>query len=195
MKKIYTYLVLPVLLALGVAACSEDTPAVPSFELEKSALNVEAAGGTVNLNFQSTFPWTASSDENWCSLTTKKGEGGNITLPLEIRPNEEFESRTANITLRSEDLLCKVQVIQAAHGAVTLVVKHTLQNFSIPMFEGKNISGTIQWGDGSQDDYSADLSHDFAEQKEYTTSFVVKGVETVTLNNITGITEMDFTNF
>ena len=114
MKKIYIYLVLPVLLALGVAACSEDTPAVP---------------------------------------------------------------------------------VQDPQGAVTLVVKHTLQNFSIPMFEGENISGTIQWGDGSQDDYSDGLSHDFSGQKEYTTSMVVKGVETVTLNDLTGITEIDFTGF
>lgn len=138
MKKIYTYLLLPVWWVCCLAACSDSSePAVPAIELKgENTLNIQAAGGTLNLEFHSTFPWTASSDESWCALTTKSGEGGSITLPIEVGANEEFETRLANITLRSEGVYCKVQVVQAEHGAVTLVVKHTAPNFTIPVFWG-----------------------------------------------------------
>ncbi len=178
MKKLYTYLILPVLVALCVSACSESAPAVPAIELQGgNELNIGAEGGSLNLRFQSTFPWSATSDESWCTLTTKSGEGGSISLPIEVKPNEAFESRYANITLRSETVLCKVKVVQAAHGAVTLVVKHTSPKFNIPVFTGANIRGTVTWGDGAQEDYQKGLSHEYAEQKEYTTTISITGVE------------------
>ena len=196
MKKLYTYLILPVLVALCVSACSESAPAVPAIELQGgNELNIGAEGGSLNLRFQSTFPWTAASDESWCTLTTKSGEGGSISLPIEVKPNETFESRYANITLRSETVLCKVKVVQAAHGAVTLVVKHTAPKFNIPVFTGASIRGTVTWGDGAQEDYQKSLSHEYAEQKEYTTTISITGVETVELENISGIAEIDFTGF
>ncbi len=197
MKKIYIYLLLPVWWACCLAACSDSSePAVPAIELKgENTLNIQAAGGNLNLEFHSTFPWTASSDESWCALTTKSGEGGSITLPIEVGANEEFETRVANITLRSEGVYCKVHVVQAEHGAVTLVVKHTAPNFTIPAFWGSRISGSVQWGDGSQEDYAAGLSHDFAEQKEHTTTISVKRVEAAVFDNIKGITEIDFTAF
>ena len=199
MKKIsIIYLILPVLLVCCLAACSEkESPAVPAIELQGgNTLNMEAGGGTLNLVFNSTFPWTATSDEDWCVLGMKSGEGGGITLPIEVRPNETFKSRSAFITLRSETLFCRVEVVQAEHGAVTLVVKHTLPKFTLPEFAGTEIQGSVQWGDGKQEDYKDGLSHDFEDhQKEHSTSIVVKGVEKVTLNSILGITEIDFSAF
>ena len=86
-------------------------------------------------------------------------------------------------------------VVQAAHGAVTLVVKHTAPKFNIPVFTGANIRGTVTWGDGAQEDYQKGLSHEYAEQKEYTTTISITGVEAVELENISGIAEIDFTGF
>ena len=197
MKKIHIYLILPVLLAFCLSACSDNAePVVPAIELQGSnTLNTDAKGGTLNLEFHSTFPWTATSDETWCLLSKKSGEAGNITLAMDVKPNEMFESRRAVITLRSETIFCKVDVIQTEHGAVTLVVNHTLPTFTLPEFTGTNITGSVQWGDGTTEEYQSDLSHDFTDEKEHATSISLKGVETVIMNNVKGITEIDFSSF
>lgn len=197
MKKIYTYLILPVLLAFCLVACSEDEPAVPEITLKGSdIMNVETAGGTLKLEFQSTYPWTASCDERWCVMSQESGEGGSASLSLAIEPNEGFRSRVATITLRSENIFCKVKILQTEHGAVTLVVKHNLQSFKLPTFVGtEDIVGTVQWGDGKQDDYKSGLSHDYADSKERSTTISIKHVESVSLDDITGIMEIDFSAF
>ena len=150
----------------------------------------------MNVKFVSAKEWTAVSNSAWCQVSEPSGAAGTVTLTLTVEPNEEFESRDAIITIRSEQVSAKFLVKQTERGAVLVSMKHTnWENFTLPSFSGNNLSGTVSWGDGKQEDLQNEASHSYSEEKEYTVTVELKGANKVTWQDIVGLTEIDLSAF
>ena len=81
--------------------CSKDDPA-PELSLGKSQLLFEVDGTPGifgrTVDILSNSDWTVSSDKSWCKVD-KTGGSGNELLSITIEPNDEFNERTATITV------------------------------------------------------------------------------------------------
>ena len=203
MKKYLKYIILLVFPMLMLEACSGEDVVGPSISLNSNNLSVNEDGGTVDLKFTSTMDWTAKSNQSWCTVSQNSGSAGDYTLKLNIDRNHTFKSREAVITLKTgtaTDVVSEqVVVSQTQHGAVTLVIKYQGAKFTAPAFETLQgnlyVEGTIRWGDGKSEVYANSVSHNYADNKEYSVSFELTGVDAVEMSNVIGITEIDFTNF
>lgn len=201
MKNLLKYMLCAVISVCSFWACSDESEPVviePSIELldGKDVYTVEEKGGTVNVKFVSAMEWTASSNCEWCKLSETEGDEGTITLTLTVEPNDDFEGRDAVITLRSEKITKKFLIKQMERGAVQVSMKHTnWENFTLPVFSGNNLNGTIYWGDGKQEDWQNEAAHQYEEEKEYTVTVEMTGADKVTWQDIIGLTEIDLSSF
>lgn len=206
MKNVLKYILALVFPMCCLWACSgEDDPIEepekPTIELidGNTSFVMEADGGTLNVKFKATEDWKASSNCDWCKPVESEGKAGTLTLVLNVEPNEEFDGREAIVTLAlrsGKDDPVKFLVKQAERGAVIISMKHTnWENFTLPGFLGDDLSGTINWGDGKQEDLENAASHSYGEEKEYTVTVELKGANKVTWQNIVGLTEVDLSAF
>lgn len=200
MNKLLKY-VLFLLIPIGCFwACSDESEPIiePSIELldGKDVYTVEAEGGTIHVKFVSTMNWTAVSNSEFCKLSETQGSEGTVSLTLTVAPNEDFEGREAIVTLRSQQVSVKFLIKQMERGAVQLSMKHTCwENFTLPVFSGNNLNGTVYWGDGQQEELQKDAVHQYKEDKEYTVTVELTGVDMVTWQDIKGLVEINLSDF
>ena len=92
--------------------------------------NVGAAAGNVNYSVSTnvTSPWTAVSDQTWCTVTPTGT--GNGTLTATYAQNTGLSSRVANITVTATGVAPVVVTLSQAGAAPTLSV--TPSNQTVP---------------------------------------------------------------
>ena len=115
MKKIVPLLSV---VALAFASCSTPgaEPDTPIHFGTKSA-NVTFFNGNHTTNVTSEYDWTATTEEDWITLTKSSGGAGNSTLEFAFEHNPELEKRTGYIVVSATDGSYETQlaVVQEAN--------------------------------------------------------------------------------
>ena len=123
MKK-YLYLLL---VSLGVAfACNkpepEPTPVVGKVTLntEETSFVLSDDGGSKQIAFATTLDWTASSNQSWLTVQPTNGKAGDASITITASANQEYDPRTATVTVKSGEDTKAIQVTQKQKGALLL---------------------------------------------------------------------------
>ncbi|MBO5656318.1 MAG: hypothetical protein J6R87_04640 [Rikenellaceae bacterium] len=87
-----------------------NTPTEDFVEVEKDELYLGYEASTVTLRVNANGWWTASSDADWCDVTT---ENGKLIIDVEFN---EGELRTAHITVGGDGITKFIYVSQRAYG-------------------------------------------------------------------------------
>ena len=78
----------------------------------------------------------------------------------------------------------------------TLQVTHTNKKMATPVVGGSDgMFGKIYWGDGQSEDYKSKASHTYAEQGTHTIAIESWGAQDVTIESLSGVTEIDLSKF
>ncbi len=198
MKKNIIYTLTYTLLAcLLLSSCKDNDAIDPRIQLKTpTTMLIEAKSGEVNLIFHSPKDWTASSDQEWCTLSTTTGAMGDASIVATVEENLTSSVRESIITLLADNLTQTVQISQASHaGASFIRITHSSNKFPVPILTGESFEATIHWGDGQQDKYTEELTHDYVEKQPYHLTMVVWGAEKVKIPSLKDVTEIDFTEF
>lgn len=67
-----------------------------------------------------------------------------------------------------------------------------VQHSQVP---GKRLDRTHQWGDGKSEEYADGSSHTYTTDPPYTVVVGMNGAEEVTLHDLSGVEEVDFSKF
>ena len=140
MKRIYTYILLT--LGLLVISCQDDLidsqhdfPATVDVDAqEEYAVNAEVPGRIV-FNIRANTPWSIATDSDWCSTTPSTSAESSLVSEVTVYPqdNQTFQSRTATITISSEELgvVKTIRVVQAKmKEKVSLTIADTMELIS-----------------------------------------------------------------
>lgn len=127
MKRILTILLAFTLYLTGVlCSCRRMEPIViPDPELMiDTTLVVSSSGGTERLTIKSGYDWTASKTGggDWCTFSPESGAVGSTTIEIRTTENEETETRTARIELKSENGSGIIRVVQQQIEVLDLAV-------------------------------------------------------------------------
>ena len=76
-----------------------------------------------------------------------------------------------------------------------ITIVHSNRMFSIPRFRGSDLTGLIKWGDGKSEEYADGSSHTYTTDPPYTVVVGMNGAEEVTLHDLSGVEEVDFSKF
>ncbi|MGM9741582.1 MAG: BACON domain-containing protein [Candidatus Cryptobacteroides sp.] len=108
--KLFKYLFLPTLAALGFIACEEEENA-PSRAIlpEETTLTIPAAGTTRTVTIYADGTWVADVTDTWLSIDPTSGEGSvevNLTVDANVSDNE----REAKIVILGSSKLGEVEI-------------------------------------------------------------------------------------
>lgn len=107
MKKALFNLTLLCVSFLFLAACSKDSkPVVPAITVSESGLETVLLSDVTSgsISFESNTVWSAVSDQTWLSISgNPKGVSGKVTLKFNLEANEDYDDRTAKITVTAGD--------------------------------------------------------------------------------------------
>ena len=136
-----------------------------------------------------------------CSeIWIRKGlKGRGLTaypLSFVVEANPEEASRSAIITIIGGQAKQQVEVVQAGLSSLKrITIVHSNRMFSIPRFRGSDLTGLIKWGDGKSEEYADGSSHTYTTDPPYTVVVGMNGAEEVTLHDLSGVEEVDFSKF
>jgi len=143
--KTYLSLLVMILCCLTGVGCSsgggedipEPTPPAQETDylnLSTTTHNVKAAGGTITLSFTTNTSWTASSNQNWCTLSVTSGTKDAQKPTLTIAENTDKSPRTATVTIKAGTISKTVTIQQEGKEADKITTDKT--SINIPTEEG-----------------------------------------------------------
>ena len=78
-----------------------------------------------------------------------------------------------------------------------LTITHKMKKFeNSPSFTpAMQITGTISWSDGESEEWTDGATHNYSGSAPYKATYDLWKAQTVTISNITDLTEIDFSQF
>ena len=141
MKKIYKLMSILALASIA-AACAEKlpepenpTPENPDQEQEEptpepvvgaislsstEAIVLSDEGGSQEITFAATLEWTAESSAEFVTVEPASGEAGDAVVTVTVGANEDYDPRTATVTLTCGEDVKTVNLTQKQKGALLL---------------------------------------------------------------------------
>ena len=134
--------------------------------------------------------------ETWIRKALKGRGLTAYPLSFVVEANPEEASRSAIITIIGGQAKQQVEVVQAGLSSLKrITIVHSNRMFSIPRFRGSDLTGLIKWGDGKSEEYADGSSHTYTTDPPYTVVVGMNGAEEVTLHDLSGVEEVDFSKF
>lgn len=201
MKNLSRFIALMLWLPLLCASCSdkEEPEILVSISLTGEIQTFDAAGGEQTLNFNSTTTWTAATDQAWCTVSPANGPAGECSIAIHTEPNDGPDERKATVTLTSsthDKISQQITIIQTERKDFgRILITHVNQLFKTPTLTGQDLKGSIFWGDTQQEEYKPGASHSYKNEGPHTVTLECWGAEEIVLSDITGVTELNLTDF
>lgn len=159
-------------------------PADTKYEIGAQSQMFEfAISSNVDYEITTSQEWIRCVQENTKALNNKN-------IKFEVEENDTFAKRSAVVTIKSADIVQEVEIIQNTWPSkLVLTIVHSEKEFVSPSFTGRELGGTILWGDGTREEFSHDKSHKYDAAGETTTVYDLHGnnfytFEIGTLNSI-----------
>ena len=112
-----TFFFLLVALSFSQACGKETESDAAFFEVDPSALTVDALGGQVTFSVRSSEDWMAAADQSWARLQTVRGTGSESAVTVRISVAENPETRPRSASIRVSSLSGKMQTVELNQNA------------------------------------------------------------------------------
>lgn len=150
------------------------------YQFDSEAHELELAINT-NVEFES------SSSADWLKASTSQSQGlQERKLYMSITANNNPEVREATLTLKGKGLIQTIQVIQAGStDRIKLAITHEENTLTTPTIAPEiNTFGTIDWGDGTKEDYMKGSTHTYRQEGQKNATFDVYGARSFTIDTL-----------
>ena len=177
----------------------------------KADYEFDAEGGTFevmvkhNMEYEVEIP----RSQDWVKEVKSKAVSRTVHV-FEVEENDEGEDREATIVFRSADGEFQDEVTVYQHKReeaepepepepgpepelLSIIIFHENMFFTVPSFNS-GATGTIDWGDGSQEEFSADASHEYVQPGKHMVFFdlaIAKEELEFTITDLTGILRLN----
>lgn len=114
-----------------------------------------------------------------------------------MAPNPDKKDRTAEIVFKGTSAnLRDVLIITQTGQMAVLKILHSNDVWDIPVFAGDNVTGKVDWGDGSEVyEYSSFLTHQYYNTENRCVTVSVRNAESVRMENIVNVSTIDLSEF
>ena len=114
--------ILSILLVSSYTSCSDDddkdlqsflTPTTNSETIFLEGFKFEERASTKSISFETSHPWIANVEEDWCKLNPTSGKAGHATIAVSVAEFTEEGNRTDVLTLRAGSVEKKIKISQS----------------------------------------------------------------------------------
>lgn len=154
----------------------------PELEVEKSEYLLDYMAQEVVIVLRTNQLVDVKVSEIWI-MSTVADSGDRVVLYL--LENKGAEPRTAEVIITAGDLSQSVTIVQGVKPeSMQLTLGHTMAHLDSPEWGGSDVKGSVDWGDGTAEEYSEGISHDYGSAERYNAQFTMEGATSFYIERI-----------
>jgi hypothetical protein len=177
------------LVAIGCKKSKIDEVVEPKLIVDVQTIDLSYKAQSVEILYDSNLKVEVSSIF-W--VVVDSVEGGKIVLT--VMENGTGALRSAKVVITAGELSHTVTINQQPKpDMMTLGLGHRSKYLDSPVWGGESLSGTIDWGDGTQEPYSEGVSHEYADSEPRTARFEMLGAESFRIERVGDIESVELT--
>lgn len=185
------------IIALAVVGCknSVDDRIEPTLSVEQNMISVNYEAQSVEFTVVSNTAIEVEVKANWAELVDIC-EGESQIVVVDIAENESQQPRDVAIVVTAEELQTTIIIRQAGRPEMmNLVITHTGTHLDSPLWRGSGVEGSIDWGDGDDEEYSEGVGHDYSGEGPHTATFRMAGAESFRIERVGDIESFEIVRY
>ncbi|MCD8292691.1 MAG: hypothetical protein LUC23_02875 [Prevotellaceae bacterium] len=157
-----------------------------------STYRVSGKGAVLCFDYNTAVDFRTEISVDWITVCEDDGTGtyDESKFSVKVEKNPAVRERTGTVTLSYGDVVQTITVVQGV-GSYTLRVElvHAETEFAALSFQGDDIMGTVDWGDGSSSG-DIDEAHVFSDADEKTTVYEMYGVDVFRIEALNSVSSI-----
>lgn len=151
-------------------------------EVDKSELHLDYTAQSVDIVVRANQPYSVDIKAEWMIYAI--AESGDRVV-LSVDENSGSEPRMAEVVITAGDLSHTIMVEQGVKPeTMQLTLGHTSLLLNSPTWGGSDVRGVVDWGDGTTEEYSEGISHDYADGELHCAQFTMEGATTFCIERV-----------
>lgn len=95
---------------------------------------------------------------------------------LQILENTTSEPRISEVVITAGELSRRVTIKQGVKPErMSLLLEHSSTHLDSPVWDGYDIKGSVDWGDGTTEEYREGISHEYSDAQKHSAQFTMEG--------------------
>ena len=193
MKK-YLYILAALVLVVGChKPAPTPTPEPDQLELVDKRYELSYEAQTLELKFDTNAEYSFELSAEWIKLEEGSRSQGmkSYTARFTVEENASKKERVAYILILAGEAEQTITIVQGAMPErMTLQLDHANATLSSPKWRGDAVTGSISWGDGTEQSYVEGASHSFSGAKQRTI-FDMRGATGFKIEHIDNIDNIE----
>lgn len=193
MKK-YLYILAALVFVVGChKPAPTPTPEPDQLELVAKMYELSYEAQTLELKFDTNAEYSFELSADWIKLEEGSRSQGmkSYTVRFAVEENTSKKERVAYILILAGEAEQTITIVQGAMPErMTLQLDHTNATLSSPKWRGDAVTGSISWGDGTEQSYAQGASHSFSGAKQRTI-FDMRGATGFKIEHIDNIDNIE----
>lgn len=193
MKK-YLYILALLLFVVGChKPAPTPTPEADAIETTVKRYELSYEAQTMELKFDTNAEYSFEFSAEWIKLEEGSRSQGmkSYTVRFAVEENTSKKERVAYILILAGEAEQTITIVQGAMPErMTLQLDHSNATLSSPKWRGDAVTGSISWGDGTEQSYAQDASHSFSGAKQRTI-FDMRGATGFKIEHIDNIDNIE----
>ena len=176
------------LLAVAVGCKNRDNEVVaPSttLEVETTEISINHEAQRVEIEVLCNVEFDVKEEVFWLAVVDVR-EGDRKIVVLNVLENDTVEARCADVVIVAGEETRTVTIAQSGVPMVSMEVSigHRNATLESPKWGGEAVSGSINWGDGTAEEYAEGATHDYANGESHTATFTMSGATSFEIERI-----------
>ena len=176
------------LLAVAVGCKNRDNEVVtPSttLEVETTEISINHEAQRVEIEVLCNEEFDVKEEVFWLAVVDVR-EGDRKVIVLNVLENDSAEARCADVVIVAGEETRTVTIAQSGVPMVSMEVSigHRSATLESPKWGGEAVSGSINWGDGTAEEYAEGATHDYANGESHTATFTMSGATSFEIERI-----------
>ena len=193
MKK-YLYILVALVFVVGChKPAPTPTPEPDQLELVAKMYELSYEAQTLELKFDTNAEYSFELSADWIKLEEGSRSQGmkSYTVRFAVEENTSKKERVAYILILAGEAEQTITITQGAMPKrMTLQLDHSNTTLSSPKWRGDAVTGSISWGDGTEQSYVQGASHSFSGAKQRTI-FDMRGATGFKIEHIDNIDNIE----
>ena len=176
------------LLAVAVGCKNRDNEVVaPSttLEVETTEISINHEAQRVEIEVLCNEVFDVKESVFWLAVVDVR-EGDRKIVVLNVLENDTVEARCADVVIVAGEETRTVTIAQSGVPMVSMEVSigHRNAILESPKWGGEAVTGSINWGDGTAEEYAEGATHDYANGESHTATFTMSGATSFEIEKI-----------
>lgn len=186
--KRYLFMLMALIVCVGCKQLNKEVDKQPDsvveteLEVDNSEFVLDYTAQSIEIRVVCNREFEVGICVDWISYTIAES-GDSVTL--QVAENTESEPRLAELVITAGELSATVVIEQGVKPELMeLSLEHSSAHLDSPAWDGYDIKGSVDWGDGSSEEYRNGISHDYADTQRRSAQFNMEGATSFYIESI-----------